>query len=70
MQDTNKELGVEIRRIRLEQGMTQEELGDIVDKSRGNVSNLENGRFNSSVKQLEKVAHALGRKLIISFAKP
>lgn len=69
MQDLNKNVGDEIRRIRQEKGMTQQELGVKVNKSKASVSSLENGRFNSSLNHLAKIADALDRKLTISFDK-
>lgn len=70
MEDLNKKVGDEIRRIRKENGMTQTELAVKTNKSRANVSNLENGRFNSSINHLQKIAHALGKKLNVSFDNP
>jgi len=42
-------------------------LGELLNKPRGNVSKLENGKFNPSIEYLSKVANALEMKLQIRF---
>lgn len=59
MTESAKKLGRNMRRIRLEKGMTQ---GDICRKlklDRAYVSNLENGKKNPTLATIEKIAKAL-----------
>ncbi len=69
MSELRKEIGAEIKRMRKEKGLTQEQLGKLIDKPKSNISALENGRFNCSVEYLKEVAEALENKLKISFEK-
>ena len=54
--------GRALRKLRLETGMTQEQLGFEADLQRKYVSELEHGLKQASVTTLFKVAHALGVK--------
>ncbi len=58
----------DIIHLRLEQGLTQKELAEIVGTKQSAISRLENGSYNPSVEFLSKVAHALGKELHISFS--
>lgn len=69
MNDLNKHIGAEIRRLRKEKGLTLEQLGLLIDKPKSNISALENGKFNPSVEYLVKIAEALENKMNISFSK-
>jgi transcriptional regulator with XRE-family HTH domain len=60
MNESAKKLGRNMKRIRLEKGMTQ---GDICRKlglDRAYISNLENGKKNPTLATIEKLAAALG----------
>jgi len=48
-----------LRRIRGERSLTQEELGFRAEVNRGYISDLEQGKYNASVAILEKLAKAL-----------
>ncbi|WP_323984998.1 helix-turn-helix transcriptional regulator [Fusibacter ferrireducens] len=54
-------------RLRLEQGLSQQDLAELIDTKHSAISRLENGSYNPSVEFLSKIAHALGKKLHISF---
>ena len=41
--------------MRTKRGITQDDLAQFLDLSKGQVSNLENGRRNLSLRQLEKI---------------
>lgn len=60
-------LGEEIGRVRAEEGLTQRELANKSDLNQEAVSRLENGRGNPTVKTLDMVARALGKRLRIEF---
>lgn len=52
---------------RREKGITQKELSELTGIAQGDISKLENGNANPSVKTLERVASALGKRLRIDF---
>lgn len=52
---------------RREKGITQKELSERTGIAQGDISKLENGSANPSVKTLERVATALGKRLKIEF---
>lgn len=52
---------------RREKGITQKELSERTGMAQGDISKLENGSSNPSVKTLKRVAAALGKKVKIEF---
>lgn len=52
---------------RREKGITQKELSERTGIAQSDISKLENGNANPSVKTLERVATALGKRLKIEF---
>lgn len=52
-------VGVRIREIRLEQGLSQEKLALKADIDRTYLAGVEKGRRNLSIKSLEKIVDAL-----------
>ena len=48
-------LGGKLKLLRIKRGITQDDLAQFLDLSKGQVSNLENGRRNLSLRQLEKI---------------
>ena len=55
----NEEVGFNIRRIREEHDLTQEELADLAGLHRAYVGQIERGEKNIGLKNLEKIAKAL-----------
>ena len=49
------ELGKKVKLIRKRRGLNQDDLAKTLELSRSQISNLESGRRNLSVKQLEKL---------------
>lgn len=56
-----------ILEARKDAGITQKELSERTGIAQGDISKLENGSANPSVKTLERIAAALGKKLKIEF---
>ena len=57
----------QIIKLREEQGISQKELAKKIGTKQSAISRLENDDYNPSVELLDKVAHALGKKLDIRF---
>ena len=53
-------IGIRIRNIRKSQGVSQQILAYEVDMEKTNISRIEAGRTNVTVKNLYKIAQALG----------
>ncbi|WP_430883377.1 helix-turn-helix domain-containing protein [Fusibacter sp. JL216-2] len=58
----------EIIKLRLDKGLTQKDLAEIVGTKQSAISRLESGSYNPSFEFLSKVAHALGKELHITFS--
>lgn len=56
----------QLKEARKAEGMTQEELAEIVGTKKSNISRLESGRYNPSLDFLVKVAGGLGKKIQVS----
>jgi DNA-binding XRE family transcriptional regulator len=61
------EIKKQIIGYRIENNLTQKELADRIGTKQSAISRLENDDYNPSVEFLDKVAHALGKKLEIRF---
>lgn len=57
----------EIIKLRIEQGLSQQELANRVGTKQSAISRLENGEYNPSIDFLNKVAKALGKELLVKF---
>ena len=57
----------EIIEARKDKNITQKELSDLTGITQGDISKIENGNANPSLKTLKKLAAAFGKKLVISF---
>lgn len=57
---TNKQIGIRLRKARLEAGYTQEELADLINMSRASVVNFEKGRQALTLKVLQRVVKLTG----------
>jgi transcriptional regulator with XRE-family HTH domain len=55
----NEEVGFNIRRIREEGGLSQEELGAVAGLHRAYIGQIERGEKNVGLKNLERIANAL-----------
>jgi len=60
MSDINKDVGFNIRRMREEKGFSQEKLAALADLHRAYIGQIERGEKNIGLKNLEKIAKALG----------
>jgi transcriptional regulator with XRE-family HTH domain len=59
MGSIGERIGLNIRIIREEQGLSQEELGAIADLHRAYIGQIERGEKNIGLQNLEKIANAL-----------
>ena len=50
-----RELGDKVKLLRNRRGLKQDDLAEVLELSRSQISNLESGRRNISLKQLEKL---------------
>ena len=60
MSDIVKEVGFKIRMLREEKGFSQEKLAGLADLHRAYIGQIERGEKNIGLKNLEKIAKALG----------
>jgi transcriptional regulator with XRE-family HTH domain len=65
-----KQLGKQISKYRRKQGMSQSDLGSVINMEKSNLSAIENGRQNASSLTLKKIADALGCEVGDFFHKP
>ena len=67
--DILTEFGLAIRELRLERQISQEALADICGLHRTYVSDIELGKRNISLENIEKIANALGVSIEFIFGK-
>lgn len=60
MVNINRQLGRRIREVRLERGLTQEELAHRAELDYSYLNQIENGRRNPSLDAINGIAQALG----------
>lgn len=60
-----RELGEALRRARLAQGLTQEELADIAKLTRPHLVHIEKGKTTERLDQLFRLASLLGLELVV-----
>lgn len=67
-----EELGQEIRRLRTSQGYSQEDFARVSGLDRTYISDVEQGKRNISIENIEKIAKALNITLpeLFSFSRP
>jgi transcriptional regulator with XRE-family HTH domain len=58
------ELGIQLRRLRQENGLTLRALAEKIGKSESYLSRLENGQINPTLGALKRIGDALGRPLV------
>ena len=56
-------IGARIRALRQSKGLTQQTLADECDMEKPNLSRIENGNTNPTIKSLWKISNALGVRL-------
>ena len=61
--ETEYKIIEEIIMARKEKNITQKELAELIGTRQSNISRLESGNYNPSLEFLNKVAHAVGKKL-------
>ncbi|MBS1769722.1 MAG: helix-turn-helix transcriptional regulator [Acidobacteria bacterium] len=65
--DIRVRLGLRIRQVRIDKGMSQKDLAYEADLDRSYIASVENGQRNISIVNIEKIAKALGISLKILF---
>lgn len=63
------EIGVKIKRLRLQKNLTQEELADRCELTKGYISQLENELTSPSITTLEDILNALGTTFAAFFSE-
>ncbi|HLF74669.1 MAG TPA: helix-turn-helix transcriptional regulator [Anaerolineales bacterium] len=63
------DIGDEVLRLRIEKGWSQAELAERAGTKQANISRLESGLSNPSVRFLQKVAKALDAKISVGFER-
>ena len=61
------ELARTMIKARTETGITQKDLASKTGIQRSNISRIEQGEYNPSVKTLQRIARGMGKKLYIDF---
>jgi len=61
------EIKRELIKLRIEKGLSQKQLADIIGTKQSAISRLESADTNPSIEFLNKIAIALGKKLHITF---
>jgi transcriptional regulator with XRE-family HTH domain len=56
----SEKLGKNLKRIRIAKGISQGEIGRILEVDKGFVSNIENGKTNPTLATIAKIAKAIG----------
>ncbi len=68
MKDINKEVGFRIRSLREDRKLSQEKLAELADLHRTYIGQIERGEKNIGIKNLERIATALGVNIKDLFA--
>ena len=61
--EERKRIGERIAEIRAIKRMTQQEVADIAELKRSNISRIESGMYNVTLDTLAKIASALGKRI-------
>jgi len=61
------EVQEEIIHLRIDKGLSQKQLADLIGTQQSAISRLESGEYNPSIQFLVKLAHALGKECHIVF---
>jgi len=65
--DITKKFGKQVKKLRLEKGLSQETLAHLADLDRTYIPSIEKGERNVSITVIEKIAKALKVKISILF---
>ncbi|MGO9873436.1 MAG: helix-turn-helix transcriptional regulator [Acidimicrobiia bacterium] len=57
-------------KFRMDKGLTQQELADLVGTSNSQISRIESGRHRTNLDTLTRIAHALDLRLVLGFETP
>jgi transcriptional regulator with XRE-family HTH domain len=68
--EARKIVGWNVRRIRVERGLTMEELGGDAEVDSSMVARIERGTVNSSIDLLERLARVLKVRIVELFVEP
>jgi len=60
MQSESTKLGLNLKRIRIEKGISQGDIARDLEVSRGFISTIENGKTNPTLATIAKLAKAVG----------
>lgn len=63
----SKQIGLQLKALRLAANLTQKELAVLLDSTEFSVSKVEHGKWNITVDLLEKYCKALGVSMEITF---
>ena len=63
------QLLLSVLRCREEQRLSQQDLADITGINRADISRIEHGNANPSLKTIKRLAEAMGKRLHISFSR-
>ena len=66
----NYEIGNLITLARIEKNIHQKKLAEDLGIATSTLSKIENGRRDCKIRELRRIAHALGKELKISFVDP
>ena len=66
----NYEIGNLITLARIEKNIPQKKLAEDLGVASSTISKIENGHRDCKVRELRRIAHALGKELKISFVDP
>ena len=59
MTEASKKLGENIKKLRIQRGLNQQELCDLLGVDTAYLSNVENGKTNPTLRTVEKIAKVL-----------
>ena len=54
-------------KYRMDQGLSQEKLAELVGTSHSQISRIESGRHRTNLDTLSRIAHALGLRMVLGF---
>lgn len=58
-------IGDQIRKLRELNGLSQQELGEMIGIKQTTISKIESGKFNASIEMVSKIISPIGGKLTI-----